>query len=120
MLLASIGQVPEKKLKTQKRVPFDTITCLTDTEFEVQGKSKYRVDLSIGMCTCPMGHDGGVCKHQTACAELTLQVSISTYKNKVVQFFILPCMFVCLFVFLCLCSRDCSRSYLTRTPFFIY
>ena len=74
MLLASIGKVPTPKPQN-KTVAFESITRISETEFYVQGTHRYRVDLSIGMCSCPMGHDGAVCKHQTACADLTLQVS---------------------------------------------
>ena len=41
----------------------------------------YEVDLSIGMCTCPVGNTGGRCKHQIACAEINLTFSPQIYRG---------------------------------------
>ena len=81
MLMASIGKKAKPK-PLSKSVPFNTITRLDQTTFDVQDTFLYRVDLSIGVCSCPMGNTGAVCKHQAACADFTLQVIKKSAYNK--------------------------------------
>ncbi|KAG0729302.1 Sodium-coupled monocarboxylate transporter 1 [Chionoecetes opilio] len=57
-------------------VSMQSITSLGVKKFIVKSQTNpdesYDIDLSIGMCTCPKGENGAVCKHQAACAEFSL------------------------------------------------
>ena len=35
--------------------------------------SRYRVDLTVGLCECIAGQSGSVCKHQVVAAEYSIQ-----------------------------------------------
>lgn len=47
---------------------------------------EYKVDLSIGMCSCVKGQSGAICKHQIACAEYSItalpQMFVSTSSSR--------------------------------------
>lgn len=52
-----------------KDVSFSQIKQISDMEFCVLGneqENKYFVDLSIGVCSCPVGFSGKICKHQSS------------------------------------------------------
>jgi hypothetical protein len=73
MLDLALGR---KKTKTQfvNVLPDAVVTCIEGcaSQYDVKsagGDVTYTVDLSVGICTCPAGNTGAVCKHQTACAQ---------------------------------------------------
>ncbi|KAG0723666.1 hypothetical protein GWK47_042248 [Chionoecetes opilio] len=76
-------QVKKNNITT---VPMQSITSLGMKKFLVQSQTNpdesYDVDLSIGMCTCPKGENGAVCKHQAACAEFCLTESPQHFAEK--------------------------------------
>ena len=42
-------------------------------EHKVQGSEAcYTVDLAVGMCSCPVGDTGALCKHQLAASQIAL------------------------------------------------
>ena len=54
----------------QDRVDAKYINQISPTDFEVQStddpSNHYRVDMSVGLCTCKVGCTGGPCKHQAS------------------------------------------------------
>lgn len=48
-----------------EKVDGTTFTVTSD-----KGDTQYVVDLQLGLCDCPYGQTGAVCKHQVACSEM--------------------------------------------------
>ena len=71
-------------------LPPETVTSLGNAKYRVQSEStssvQYEVDLNTGFCECTAGENGCVCKHQIACAELSMtvlpQMFVSTPANR--------------------------------------
>ena len=59
--------------KTASQVNMELITHEEGTMFSVQSEKdrnvSYNVDLAIGICSCPSGNTGAVCKHQIGCSQ---------------------------------------------------
>lgn len=73
-------------IKTPKvtKAQIKEIVQVHDLLFEVMSESKeekYFVDMEIGICDCPVGQTGAVCKHQTACAEKYMLHLPQQFKN---------------------------------------
>ncbi|KAK3878339.1 hypothetical protein Pcinc_016923 [Petrolisthes cinctipes] len=60
------------------------IVQVNDFLFEVKSESKeekYFVDMEIGICDCPLGQTGAICKHQTAYADKYMMHFPQEFKN---------------------------------------
>ena len=59
--------------KRASQVNMELITHEEGTMFSVQSEKdrnvSYTVDLAIGICSCPSGNTGAVCKHQIGCSQ---------------------------------------------------
>ena len=53
-------------------IPMDKVQHVSGAEYRVQGSdSLYSVDLAVGMCSCPAGDTGAICKHQLAASQFS-------------------------------------------------
>lgn len=73
---AAIGRRKLRQGGNRGDIPGDAVTQLDErgTVFRVQGSTgaTHDVDLTVGWCSCVQGNSGGVCKHQVACAEVSM------------------------------------------------
>ena len=61
--------------KAASKISMDCITHVGGTMFSVLSENdqhvSYSVDLAIGLCTCPSGNTGAICKHQIGCSQFS-------------------------------------------------
>ncbi|KAK3889815.1 hypothetical protein Pcinc_006211 [Petrolisthes cinctipes] len=83
LLDVALGRTNIKSSKATKS-QIKEIVQVNDFLFEVQSESKedkYFVDMEVGICDCPVGQTGAICKHQTACADKYMLHLPQEFKN---------------------------------------
>lgn len=74
----ALGRRRVKQAWTFNTIPHESVTHMGDLHYSIKSQSEegtlYSVDLAIGLCTCNVGENGRVCKHQLAAAEYSATV----------------------------------------------